>query len=270
VTGCFLDTTVLVNLCDSEKPDYPSTEAFVQGHQPAEVPDYAAREVLAGLVHNCCILYNTLRACRTHGEALLAILKMPPVAGRKRELALKELAARVEKIFTADEVGSSEDHKREHLQDIAIRIQTLWDGAKSPRNVTRIQPLHCFNGGELERGSAGEFRGPNDTFDCLAMNKNCAAAAYLCDDATMLSKMITALDAVGGQLGDSEKRETKSRRRILRDLKLKGPGLTKPQCRALGDAYFAAMCPEGSLIATTNLNDFEPLCNALGRQVRKP
>lgn len=66
----------------------------------------------------------------------------------------------------------------------------------------------------------------------------------------------------------SDKQETKSRRAALKELLQKGPkNFSKHRCRALGDAYFAAMAPAGKNILTTNTVDFEPLCSAVGKQV---
>jgi hypothetical protein len=68
-----------------------------------------------------------------------------------------------------------------------------------------------------------------------------------------------------------EKRETTRRRSALKDLMQNGPDkFNKNNCRALGDAYFAVMCPPGSHVITTNLVDHAPLCNALGKTAVNP
>ena len=69
----------------------------------------------------------------------------------------------------------------------------------------------------------------------------------------------------------AEKNENQKRRKALKELMSIGPTkFDKGRCRALGDAYFAAMCPAGSKVVTTNIQDHDILCSALGRTAVKP
>ena len=267
VTASFLDTTVLVNLSNQEEPAHTDSQTFVDNHQPCEVAYYASREMLAGPIGNICTAHNLLLASNNHAEALLAIERRFP--SRSREQTRLELLRDLQSIFASDKPGTGGDHKREGLQAIKIRATQLWRRANNPKGVARVQTLACFNSGDLSLAASGELRGPNDSFACHE-NERCSAAAYLYDDPVTLTQMIDALHP--SRLDDKAKvkRENSGRRRALRELKKDGPErFHKGRCRALGDAYFVAMCPKQSVIATTNLVDFEPLCKVLGKQFSK-
>ena len=122
----------------------------------------------------------------------------------------------------------------------------------------------------MEYGAAGELRGPGDSFNCIARER-CAAAAYIYDNKSNVTKMIDALrpDRLDSKVAN--KKENSQRRKALRELQARGPrDFDKRRCRALGDAYFAAMCPAGSVVVTTNISDYAPLCAALGKQAKVP
>lgn len=113
------------------------------------------------------------------------------------------------------------------------------------------------------------MRGP-DSFNCSSKEK-CAAAAYIYDDKAALKKMIDALHPDKLDDAAKEKKENSSRRSALKDLLADGPvKFNKRYCRAIGDAYFAEMCPPGFSLLTSNKVDFEPLCNALGKKILTP
>jgi hypothetical protein len=133
-----------------------------------------------------------------------------------------------------------------------------------------VQSLECFNEGKIDYGPAGELRGPADSFNCVSVQR-CAAAAYMFDNKSDLKKMIAALHPGGLDPRIANKNETGQRRKALKELESRGPAsFDKRRCRALGDAYFAAMCPAASIVVTTNMQDYVPLCAALGKQAQEP
>lgn len=269
MTGSFLDTTVVVHIADKIEPGKTKGEAFVNANQPAESPYYALRELLAGHIQNLCDAHNAIRAAENPAEALIALLRRSPLEGRKKEAKLQALAISLSETF-ANPSGVRSDQKREMLQSLALRANGLWLRAHKLTNVKLVQSLGCFNEGKITYGVAGELRGPNDSFNCIT-SERCAAAAYLYDNKSDLSKMIEALHP--GKLDPSvaTKNENSQRRKALKELLEKGPkAFGKRRCRALGDAYFAAMCPAGSVVVTSNTVDHQPLCLALTKKAVEP
>ncbi|MCA8013819.1 hypothetical protein LGM38_17365 [Burkholderia vietnamiensis] len=265
-----MDTTLVVEFAEKSPLAKTWGNDHVKVNTPAETPYYALRELLAGKVRYLCDAHNRLQAAESLPEALDGLLKLPPVSGRKRDVPFKALVEELGKAYQNDRGGTLDDHKREMLQSLALRVTRLWNNARKAKHYAVIQHLACFNEGALSRGTANTLRGPSDSFECLA-SERCAAAAYIYDDQAALSKMVNALRVDNLDPAASEKNENRKRRAALKDLKAKGPKeFPRRRCRALGDAYFAAMCPAGSDVVTTNSVDHLPLCTALGKKVASP
>jgi len=270
LSGCFLDTTVVINIADVLSTDRSKCESFIAGNQPAEMPYYALRELLVGRVQILCDAHNALKASSNHAEALLALLNRSPAEGRKKEARVKDVAYALKRVFDANPTGDRESLKRELLEDLALKAARLWRNARNLKMVVKVQPLACFNDGKLAYGNTGELRGPVDSFNCLK-SERCAAAAYIYDDASILKRLIDALHPSNLDLKVASKGETRSRRKALKELQSSGPvKFNKRLCRAIGDAYFAAMCPAGSVVVSSNMEDFSPLCSALGKEAKEP
>lgn len=270
MSGSFLDTTVVVEL--AEESDLAKTwgRPYIAINQPAQAPYYALKELLTGRVRNLCDAHNRLQASENVGEALMGLSRMPGVAGRKKDAAIQSLAGALNKVFETNPSGGRDDIKREMLQDLALKVSRLWRNARKTNGVTTVQPLACFNNGSLSHGPTGELRGPADSFNCLE-SERCAAAAYIHDNGANLSKLIDALHPDNLDPMAAAKNENQKRRKALKELKQAGPtDFRKANCRALGDAYFAAMCPAGSAVLTTNSSDHLPLCVSLGIAVVSP
>ncbi len=270
MTGSFLDTTVVVHLADNIEPDNAKSKAFIKDNQPATMPFYALRELLAGHVQILCNSHNIIHAAENPAEALLALLKRSPAEGRKREAKIQVLGMSLHAAFGENPSGNRDTLKREMLQSLALRVNGLWRKAHKLNSVSVVQSLGCFNDGKITYGPSGELRGPNDSFNCIK-SERCAAAGYLYDDKNTLNNMIAALHPDNLDPSVANKNENQKRRKALKELLSHGPEkFDKGRCRALGDAYFAAMCPPGSVVVTSNINDHMPLCLALGKKAIVP
>jgi len=269
LAGSFLDTTVLIDLVDHRAPGKVKAEAFISANQPAKVPYYALRELVSGHLHYICQAHNVLLASSTPPEATLALLNRNPMEGRRKEARARILLSEMEAVFASNPNGQRSTVKREVLEALALRAARLWRKAHQVPSSELTQPLGCFNDGNLSYGHSGELKGPKDTFGC-AKSERCAAAAYLYDKRADIEKLIDALhpSKLGALAG---KAENASRRKALKELLAKGPvAFNKGRCRALGDAYFAAMSPPGFAVVTTNLSDHMPLCDALRKAAVSP
>ncbi len=270
MTGTFLDTTVVIHIAEGIKPNNSKGEAFIAVNQPSEMPYYALRELQAGRMRVLCDAHNKLHGSTDPGEALLGLLSISPAEGRKREGKLLALAESLKQVFQRNPDGSRSDMKREMLQAITMKVQRLWTKAQKIQGVKKVQSLACFNEGKLTYGLSGELRGPNNSFNCV-QSERCAAAGYIYDNNSDLAKMIDSLHPSRLDEKAAHKNENAQRRKALKELQLKGPEkFNKNMCRALGDAYFAAMCPAGSVVLTSNVEDHAPLCKALGKNAMEP
>ncbi|MDB5815129.1 MAG: hypothetical protein JWN23_2246 [Rhodocyclales bacterium] len=267
--GSFLDTTVLVHLAEKIEPHCGRAKAYVRVNPPAETPYYALKEVLESRVRAFCEAHNILHASENAGVALAAMAGRNPVEGRILLARIKVLA---DALTAAFESHGAQD-KREMLQWIAIRANQVWRGAQKRDGVRTVQALSCFVAGKLWYGEAGDLRGPSDGgFGCSKSSSDrCAAAAYMHADKSSLAKMIDALHPSKLPTNLAEKNENQKRRKALKELQKDGPAkFNKGRCRALGDAYFASMCPGGATVLTSNIVDHEILCNALGKKAETP
>lgn len=265
MTGSFLDTTIVIDLSDRKRD---STKRFLDANPPTAVANYALRELLAGYLQVLCGLHNRLKAASSIGEVLVALVALHPSVGRKKQAALQAFAESFQANTAGDANRGVEAVGRDMINDLSLRIAMTW--ARSRKCAARVQPLSCFSPGKLTVGPLGEVVPPNGSFNC-DKKARCAAAGYVYDKQSLLSKMIEALhpDALDQAL--SEKREIRQRRKALKELRDKGPEkFDKAKCRALGDAYFAAMCMPGYRVVTTNQSDFVPLCKAIGCELVEP
>lgn len=268
--GAFLDTTLVVGLADPGQQLGSGVSDFVNKHQPSEMPYYALRELQVGRLQILCKAHNALLSATNAGEAMLGILGTSTAAGRTREAKLRAIATAVAQVYTANPGGNRQDVKAEALDALALQAATLWSNSQRLKGVSVVQDLACFNSGKISFGAAGELQGPQNSFNCRAAER-CSAAAHLHERATVLEKMSEALKPENLPPELAKKNENLQRRKAIKNLQQRGPaGFDKRLCRALGDAYFVAMCPPGHAVGTTNLSDFEFLCAAVGGRAIRP
>lgn len=270
MSGSFLDTTILIDVTTKSNSEAKRNKEFIDANQPSETPYYALRELLAGYVRNICDVHNVLLAAENPGEAFVALQKCSPFQGRKKETKTQELAAALHSAFKDNASGARNDMKREILQSLMVKASLTWSKAAKIPGVNVVQPLACFNAGNIDLDDAGVLRGPRDSFNCIK-SARCAAAGYLHDNQNDLQKLIDSLHPNNLPDKAANKNENAQRRKALKELKEKGPkSFNKNKCRALGDAYFAAMCPSGSVVVTSNIEDHDILCSALGKMALNP
>lgn len=266
----FLDTTVVVDLVDLGSSRHASTTEFVRANAPAAAPLYALRELLEGKLRPLCDVHNRLLAAAGLGEALMGLASLCAVAGRKKDSAIRAFAKALTKATQTTQSASIGQVREDMLQALALDIASIWIRARKAGGWSRVQPLGCFPVGEISHGAAGELTGAGGSFGCEATAR-CSAASHLFDHLAEVEKAAEALHPknLSGPL--LAKRETSRRRAALKSLRDLGPKrFNKRDCRALGDAYFAIMCPGTATVVSTNISDFEPLCAALGKRVVLP
>lgn len=149
MSGCFVDTTVLVDVVEEREPGATAAQQFAKANAPAQLPQYALREFLAGRIGLLCDVHNRMLAADNVGEALVALLKMPPVQGRTLNSKQLELATTLTKVLSPNKLQTAEDNKREILLDLQLRIARYWRRARKISVFKTVQPLACVNLGEV-------------------------------------------------------------------------------------------------------------------------
>lgn len=267
-TESFIDTTILIDVSEAREPTNANALKHLRAHPPAHVSDYAYRELLVGRVGLLCSAHNKIYASNDVIEAVMSLLSQASF-GRTPIAKAQEILKPLQKMFSANASITPAEAKREVLEELMLVANSLWRAASKFPGASHVQPLPCLNRGSLKLDN-GILRGPNDSFNC-AKKTICGAAQYMYEDRANLRKMILALEAVSLPEEIKNKQETKSRRNALKLLESRGPSyINKRKCRQLGDAYFAAMCPPGAHVLTTNIDDFLPLCSALNKEVLTP
>jgi len=266
----FLDTTIVLVASDASRSEHKGSVACIADNAPAEAPQYALRELLAGDLQNLCDLHNRLKSADNIGEALAGLASLPPFVGRKKSSGIEEFARQLEERFSTAPETPLVNVKDEMAQSLALKIVRIWVAACESSNWTLVQPLSCFRGGEFDYGAEGDLRAPSDTFNCDKSSR-CSAAGYMYDRVGSVSKLSDVLhpDKLPEKL--QGKAEVASRRKALKDLRNSGPkSFNKRGCRALGDAYFVVMCPPGASVISTNSIDFDLMCEAVGGKLIVP
>jgi hypothetical protein len=149
----------------------------------------------------------------------------------------------------------------------------IFDAWRKRRSVVKqiVQPLGCFSDSELELdGSLIRF--PNNKPGCLERCA-CGAAIELKRCSNEVQMVVDALrpPPKKGTAEPQEKPETSNRRRALKEVLAQDSGkFPRKYCRAIGDAYFCVMAPNGAVLLTTNAVDFEPMAKVLNKTVVTP
>lgn len=240
-----------------------------QQNSPVYLADYAYKELLVGKVGLLCDAHNRVVACDNVVETAISLLAQGGFA-RTPLAKATDILKPLKEMFDSAALISPTEAKREIAEDLMLRATRLWRKASKFPNATNVQPLPCRAVGSISLDANGVLKGPNGTFNC-EKGSICGAAQYVYSDHVVLKKLIESLDEKNLPDELKNKGEIKSRRKVLKQLLLRGPkDINKKQCRQIGDAYFAAMCPPDAHILTTNVIDFLPMCAALKKQAHKP
>jgi hypothetical protein len=279
--GCYIDTTVVCAIAEPNPLLSQSSQAHIDKNQPAAIPYYALRELVAGPLKTICAAHTRLSKAADITQAFQSVLSLPPVSGRTKQ---GQMAALVQALgqclsLTPKQISSNPDQsldpaiRRRMTQYLAIAVQRQWASAKKIPRTTNAHQLACFEDGDFDYNEENDLVGPNGRFQCDP-KQPCSAALHLRTKTTEVEKLIESLHPKNLSSELANKRENVRRRGALKEIqrsqRSSQSGFPKRDCRALGDAYFAIMCPPGSHVLTTNMVDHEPLCSALGKAAIKP
>lgn len=265
----FVDTTVLADAL--LKPDERSRRALraLQAFDDAAMPGYALKEFRSGPLYGFVWFHNTL--VETRGVA--------PTIERLRRLAfrrglqattLEALEGGLDAMGLAQlavlerEYGATATHDAMLYDRIRLHVKTLVLKAWKRRRklVSRVVcELGCFEEDDPTETPAGTLAFKR--FGCDPRTTGCATADCLRERGEATGRVRRELLPEDGR----GTRQTGLLRRILRG---RAAAITSDDCRALGDAVFAILAPDGWTILTTNISDHRPLAEAVGKSACTP
>jgi hypothetical protein len=265
MANAFLDTTVLVNVLLKPSQDGKKNQLAVSAFAKAETPTYALKEMHLGALRAWVWFHN---ACKTEGTFSRVSDRLHGLSrSQQRNLhssaleAMRE-ATRANTVILRSRTPAQQDRDMADMYRLSVKglILRAWHRRRRVASVTF--PLTCY----LEEGPFEDYGGMLRLGNaCPKVPGDCSLAAYM---RSRLPEVAKLRDAI--LLLKSDRQEDQKRTRALKEF-LRRPALpiSETNCRHLGDAVFALLCPAGSVVLTTNLRDHVPLTTALGKKAEE-
>lgn len=265
-----LDTTILVDALLKSDEKAKAAKSALKKCDNTIIHSYAIKEFKRGALKNYSYLYNKTKLVTSY-SALLAVLSKLSATPQKNKTstaleALRDFHSGIEK--KTDKLKFTNVTYAD-LSNILLDQMRLWLKAKILRawknrykyGNSRIGDLSCFKEPDVFEADNGLIEVSNrfcSVADCCLRQKYIGRSQDL-------EKLLKACKNL------PKKRESEKRYQSIRRLE-RTPKRDMPEehCIALGDAVFVLDCPAGAFVMTTNLQDFEPLAEALEIDVKAP
>lgn len=273
MTTTLADATIVA---DAVLKTGPRSEAARAALQRAEIPRYALKEVRHGpfgnfvYAHNLLAETGSMRATRERVRRLGAQRHKQQTAQEALDEAEAEvqgqpMAQIVAQLLdaTATHLGSGGVSDAAFARQYRVALRGIVQRAHAEITVLMARAtgqLPCFESRPLVARSG-------DILDdgVRKCGSACALGALFASrsaDVSLLAGVVTQ---------QSQKPENTKRAAALQFVATHpGAAPSSDQCRALGDAVYALLCPAGGTIITTNVVDHAPLAEALGKRAKAP
>ncbi len=270
MSKAFIDTTILTDILLNSGEARKFAHEVLKKFYRTELPVFAIKELKAGPIKNFVWMHNKLVTVNSFTKALEALQRMSRTPRRYTTStaiqAIKEATSSIGKQISsnlAEKYGDSAKLDRILYDEYRLTLKTIILKAwKKRRKVTSdvVLPIACYREiAPYEKRQLIEI----EPLKCRPL-EGCSLAALLKDRQNELWKMREAIK-------ESLKPESKRRSKALRKLyRTPNRQMEEVDCLNLGDAIFVLFAPSDSVIITTNLEDYKPLCTALGKAVRSP
>ena len=262
-----IDTTVLFDALMLETGRGEEARAAIRGFAEVLVPQYAIKELKKGPLGTWKWVHNKVVVAVKWSEVMdgVAALYWQKYKLSTSLAAITAFESSFAEILRAKHGGSIPTDKYEaiKLRHGRLRLKTkifeAWENRyKAP--LKAFWPLQCYDELGPVETAAGAI---DDTpVNCA---RDCVLRKLFSNNPTQAS----ALEAACREL--ESKDEMKRRGKVIADI-LRKPGreLTTTQCKHLGDAVFAMLCPDDAVVLTTNIVDHQPLAAALSKTAIRP
>jgi hypothetical protein len=270
MSKAFIDTTILTDALIKSGEAKKFAVDVLNKFTITELPVFAIKEFKAGPLKNFVWMHNKLVTVGSYEKALDALQHMSRTPRRYTTStaieALREAAGSISKqtpANLAEKYGEKASMDKILCDEFRLALKTaIMKAWKKRRRITTdiVLPLPCYH-----EVSPYEKRGLIE-IDPKMCNPSgeCSLAPFLRTKLNELRKMRDAIK-------DSSKPENQRRSRSLRQLyrKPKSP-IEEKDCLNLGDAFFVLFAPDDSIILTTNIADYKPLVDVLGKIAKTP
>jgi hypothetical protein len=260
----FVETTVLTNLLLKKDGSETAAAIAIAKYARAIVHHFAWKEFKRGPLKNFVWAHNKLADTGSFLDTLAALQRMS--LSPRRYLTATAIQA-VHTTFTAmfsafplaalqAEHGEKANLDRVFADAMRLELKRAIVASWNKRSTLFGGPeetLPCYPDADLtENGKRIEV----DPRDC-PRGTDCCLRERLTGKKKRLA---AAKDA----LPNEERKETRERYRVLRQLEKHPHSLMSPEdCQRFGDAYFVLFCPEDAELLTTNVRDIQPMADAL-------
>lgn len=269
----FVDTTVLVNATLKTGNVNNAAKAGLSRYRSTQLPAYALKEFRLGAFKAFCWLHDKFLQTKSFGDTAAAVSKLSrsyaknlpasvrealaeSLNGQTRNLDIGELGKRYGKSANLDYIQA--DLCRLELKRI---IAEAWIARKNICTEV-VFYLPCFSDGT-----------PSFSDNALiGLGTKSCKEGHTCEIKKILSGYKNELELILGKIKSlSNKGENKRRIDAIQEvLRMSSRPFADKECRALGDAVFAVLCPTDAEILTTNIVDHKPLAEVLGKRAVEP
>lgn len=267
--SAYLDTTVVANaLLRSDETGKRCGDA-IRRFPRSEMPEYAIKELKAGPLSAWIWCHNKFNETKSFADTVAAINSISATPRRNFSASARqafEQAAQADKASFAQVLEVTERVLDRTLADryryyLRRRIAQAWERRRTVATEISM-PLLCFIEGQLQANADGGLS--FERYSC-PRDPKCGVLAELSKRREDVGRLLEAIKK------EPDKLENQKRYQALRHI-FRTP--TRPfsdsMCRSLGDAVFALMAPQDSVILTTNLKDHTALAGALGKMAAAP
>jgi hypothetical protein len=266
----FIDTTVLTDALIKSAEIRKSAIEALKKFNVTELPVFAIKEFKAGPLKNFAWMHNKLAILGSFEKAIDALYRMSRTPRRYTTStaieALRQAAGSISRQTPGTLVAKyGADASMDKVQcdefrlAINVAIRKAW---KKRRDITTdvVLPLPCYR--EVA---------PYERRGLIELEPNKCNPTGECSLSPRLRERIEDLRKMREAIKNSEKLENQRRAKTLRQLYRKPKEVIQEKdCLNLGDAIFVLFAPDDSTILTTNIADFKPLADSLGKRVKRP
>ncbi|MCI5207705.1 MAG: hypothetical protein D3910_02675 [Candidatus Electrothrix sp. ATG2] len=274
MSKAFVDTTILTDILVKSGEKYNLAKKALANYETTFLPVYAIKEFKAGPLRNYVYAHNKLVSTKSYSETIDAFHKLSRTPQRyKTSTALEAIKVAhdtsIAKLTPKDLVSKYEDSSlgmdKIIYDELRLALKVIiFKAWKRRRKITTdvIFPLSCYSEKAPFEASTGLIEDKPVACD---NGTDCCIKKILLEDLKQLKLIKGAIE------NDSEKPENANSLKVIKKI-LKHPrcNLENRECRWLGDAVFAFLCPNDAELLTTNLKDHEPLALALGKKATSP
>jgi len=272
MSKAFIDTTIITDALLKSGEIRKATIEAIKKFNETQLPVFAIKEFKVGPLKNFAWMHNTLVMCGSYEKALDALHRMSRSPRRYTTSTAIEALREAEGSISSQtptlgalvaKYGENASQDRVRCDELRLAIKVaIFKAWRKRRDITTdiVLPLPCYR--EI---SPYEKRGLIE-LDPKKCNPNGE-----CSLAPQLRRRIEELKKMRDAIKDSGKLENQRRSQTLRQIyrKPKQP-IPEKACLYLGDALFVLFAPDDSTILTTNIADFQPLADSLGKKVNRP